>query len=315
MSVRACIVAYRSGARATAAARSALDAGAEVVVVNNSPEDAIPDLPDAVRVVAASKNLGFAAGSNLAAEGAETDHLLFLNPDATIPRDGLAALIAHLDGHPEAAIAGPSLSRPDGRAQPSVRRDPSAAAILHQYTAFRWLFLFRGAYRRYRSPEVDRTGPVDVLMGSVLLVRASVFRDVGGFDDRYFMYFEEADLCRRVRDAGHEVVFVAEAAAVHEGGASAALNRTRLAAERLISAQRYLKRFLTPGRWAAFRAAFLVGFPLRAMIDLLRDLFGLFVAGVREAVGTETGRTRAKALEVVADASLLTRDFFRVVAG
>ena len=315
MSVRACIVAYRSGERATAAARSALDAGAEVVVVNNSPGEDVPDLPDGARLVTPKRNLGFAAGSNLAAAGAETDFVLFLNPDATISPEGLATLVAYLDDHPDAAIAGPALSRPDGRAQASVRRDPSAAATLHQYTAFRWLFAFRGAYRRYRAPVVGGTGPVEVLMGSVLLVRRSVFRAVGGFDERYFMYYEEADLCRRIRDAGHEVVFVAEASAVHEGGASTAFARTRLAAERLISAQRYLRRFLSPGRWAMFRVAFLVGFPLRAMIDLVRDLFGLLVAAVREAVSDEPGRTRAKALEVSAGARLLTRDFFRVVAG
>jgi len=277
VTVRACIVAYRSGERAVAAARSALDAGAEVVVVNNSPGDGLAEtmaaeVPDA-RVIEAPRNLGFAAGSNLAAEGAETDHLLFLNPDATIAREGLAALVGHLAANSSAGVVGPALIRPDGRPQPSVRRDPTAAATLHQYTAFRWLFVFRGAYRRYRSPPVSESGPqaVDVLMGSVLLVRASVFRDLGGFATRYFMYYEEADLCLRVRDAGHRVVFVPEAAAVHEGGASAVFARTRLAAERLISAQRYLRRFLPRSRYALFRVAFVIGFPLRAMLDLIRD--------------------------------------------
>jgi len=321
MTVRACIVAYRSGERAEAAARSALDAGAEVVVANNSPGDGLADrlateVPGA-RVVEPTRNLGFAAGSNLAADGAETDHLLFLNPDATISREGLAALVSYLDATPAAGIVGPTLTRPDGRLQPSVRRDPTAAATLHQYTVFRWLFVFRGAYRRYRSPAASGPGPrpVDVLMGSVLLVRTSLFRELGGFDSRYFMYYEEADLCRRARAAGREVVFVPDAAAVHEGGASAAFARSRLAAERLISAQRYLKRFLPRARWAWFRIAFLIGFPLRAMLDLIRDMFGLSVEGVRGVFSEDRDRLRAKAREVVADARLLTRDFFRVVAG
>jgi GT2 family glycosyltransferase len=318
--VRACIVAYRSGERVVTAARSAHAAGAEVVVVNNSPGDGAAgaigaSVPDA-RVIEAPGNLGFAAGSNRAAEGAETDYLLFLNPDARIPADDLAALVAYLDANPGAAIVGPALRRPDGSPQPSIRRDPTAAATLHQYTAFRWLFLFRGAYRRYRSPELPGDGPrsVPVLMGSVLLVRRDRFEALGGFDERYFMYYEEADLCRRMRDAGGEVVFLPDAMATHEGGASASLARTRLAAERLVSAQRYLKRFLSRPRWALFRAAFVLGFPLRAMLDLIRDVFGLVFELFLSAFVDDRGRVPAKTNEIVADACLLTRDFFRVIA-
>jgi GT2 family glycosyltransferase len=293
--VRACIVAYRSGRRAVAAVQSAIRAGAEVSIVNNSPGDGLGDLVNGADFIQPIENLGFAAGSNLAAEGAETDYLLFLNPDATIDRDGLEALVAYLDGHPEAAVAGPALRDLEGRPQPSVRLDPTAGAVLHQYTAFRFLLLFRRGYRRYRRPP-QTPGPVPVLMGSVLLVRRGVFEALGGFDERYFMYYEEADLCRRVRETGHQVVFVTEANATHEGGASAAFARTRLAAERLISAQRYLGKFLPPGRFALFRVAFWIGFPIATMLWLLRDL------------------VMAKTGEAASHIRLLTRDFFRVLA-
>jgi len=315
--VRACIVSYRSGERAVRACRSARESGAEVVLVDNSPGGAdaglvSKEVPDAV-AIAAPRNLGFAAGSNRAADGAETDYLLFLNPDAALEPGALDALVALLDGDPDTGIAGPALAFPDGRRQPSVRRDPDAPSILHQYTAWKFLFLFRRAYRRYRAPVVtsDEAVPVPVLMGSALLVRASLFRSLGGFDERYFMYYEEADLCRRARDTGASVVFEPSARAVHEGGASASLETAKLAAVRLVSAQRYLRRFLTPGRYALFRAAFLPGFPIRAMYDLVRDLFYLLVFAI---VPGKRRRLPRKAREALAQVRLLSVDLFKVAA-
>ena len=316
--VRACIVSYRSGESAAAACRSALDAGAEVVLVDNSPGDGTAsrvarEAPDAT-VVEAPRNLGFGGGSNLAARGAGTDYLLFLNPDARIDAESLALLVSHLDGHPEVGIVGPGLFFPDGRPQPSVRTDPSAAAVLHQYTAWKWTFLLRGAYRRYRSsPPPAGGGPtaVEVLMGSVLLVRRSRFEELGGFDPRYFMYYEEADLCRRMREAGSAVVWVPGARAFHVGGVSARAAPPRLAADRLVSAQRYVVRFSPPAARGLFRVGFVLGFPLRAMFDLVRDLF---YAGVYAIRPSRHEKARVKAREALASASLLTAYLFRVIA-
>lgn len=285
--------------------------------MDNSPdgEDAArvaAELPE-VSATAAPRNLGFGAASNRAARGAETDFLLFLNPDAVLEPGALDALVARLDEDPVAGIAGPALTFPDGRRQPSVRRDPDAPSVLHQYTAWKFLFLFRGAYRRYRAPVLttEEAGTVPVLMGSALLVRASLYRSLRGFDERYFMYYEEADLCRRARDACAEVVFEPAARAVHEGGASASLETAKLAAVRLVSAQRYLRRFLTPARYAVFRAAFLPAFPIRAMYDLVRDVFYLLVFAVWPR---KRAKLRRKAREAFAQVRLLTVDLFKVAA-
>jgi GT2 family glycosyltransferase len=309
------VVAYRSGEDAVRACRSALEQGAEVVLFDNSPGDgtaarvreALPEVEH--RTV--GRNVGFAAGCNRAAEGAVSDYLLFLNPDAALLPGALERLVGVLDGRPGAGVAGPSLRFPDGSPQPSVRRDPSPAAILHQYTAFRYLALFGRAYRRYRSPPAGE-GSVEVLMGSAMLVRTELFRRIGGFDERYFLYFEEADLCRRVRAAGSEVVFVPEARGEHAGGVSAAQEVPRLAAVRLVSAQRYVRRFASPGKAALFRAGFLLGFPLRAMGDLLRDLLYLFLYCLWPP---KHGKAARKGLEALASLRLLTVDLFRVAAG
>ena len=117
MSVRACVVSFRSGDRAVRACRSALSAGAEVVLVDNSPGDGTADLVreslPGVRVLSAPRNLGFAAGCNLGARDAESDHLLFLNPDAELDPGALEALTRALEDHPGAGIAGPALRFPE----------------------------------------------------------------------------------------------------------------------------------------------------------------------------------------------------------
>ncbi|MBD3162008.1 MAG: glycosyltransferase, partial [Candidatus Latescibacteria bacterium] len=268
----------------------------------------------AVEVRSGGRNVGFAAGCNRAAAGATTDHLLFLNPDAILDAGTLDVLVRHLDRHPECGVAGPALRYPDGRSQPSVRGDPTPAALLHKYTVFKLLPSVRRAYRRYREPETPGPGPrpVKVLMGCALLVRTDLFRAVGGFDERYFLYYEEADLCRRVREAGAQVHFVPEAGAVHEGGASASAEVPRLAAVRLVSAQRYVARFASRGSRAAFRGAFLFGFPPRAMADLLRDTAYAALYGLWPRRREKAGR---KAREALASLRLLTLDLMKVAAG
>jgi GT2 family glycosyltransferase len=305
-------VSYRSGDRAVRSCRSALESGAEVVLVENASGrlGAIEEAPPGVVLVKAPKNLGFGTGSNLAALGASAEHLLFLNPDAELLEGALDALLEVMDERPEVGIAGPALRFPDGRPQGSVRRDPTAAAVLHQYTAWKFLMVFRRAYRRYRSP--DEGGETEVLMGSALLVRRALFEELSGFDPRYFMYYEEADLCRRARERGAGVALVPGATAVHEGGASAGLEVARLAAVRLVSAQRYLKRFLPRWRYLAFRLAFLSGFPIRAMYDLVRDLLYALLYAIWPAKRAKAGRKLREALGAI---RLLTVDLFRVAAG
>ncbi len=311
--VRACIVSYRSPKRAAAACRSAAQSGAEVALVNNFAGDGTVEAVRAacpgVEVREPARNLGFAAGSNLAARGAGTEYLLFLNPDATLEPDALDALLAHLDAHPETGIVGPALRFSDGRPQPSVRRDPSAAAILHQYTAWGFTRLFCRAYREYRAPRAA-AGPVEVLMGSVLLVRTALFLDLGGFDERYFMYYEEADLCRRARDRSAAVVFVPEATAIHEGGVSAERGPSRLAAMRLVSAQRYVRRFESATTRVLFRLAFVLGFPLRAAFDMVRDSGYAVVYAVLPGRRKKVSKKLREALSAL---RLLTVDLPRVL--
>jgi len=224
------IVAYRCQddlARCLASLRSlANDVRREVIVIDNASADGTAEMvrerfPD-VHLIANRANRGFAAANNQGLDVAAGRHILFLNPDTRPAEGALGALVRTLDEDTELGACGPQVLNPDGSVQPSVRTDPTFAALLHQYTPLR-LFRFLGpAYRRYKRQDMDfqTAADVDTLMGAALCVPRRVLDEIGPMDERFFVYHEEADLCLRLRQAGYRVRFVPAAKITHVGGAS-----------------------------------------------------------------------------------------------
>jgi N-acetylglucosaminyl-diphospho-decaprenol L-rhamnosyltransferase len=183
----------------------------ELVVVDNASTDGSPDELDAlddVRLIRSARNVGFGGGVNL---GVRT-----VDPDGAISH-----LVATLEARPLAAAVGPLVANPDGTVQPSKRIFPNwTQAAMHSTIGVFW----PGnpgtrAYVCADAPE-DRPSQVGWLSASVLLIRADAFRDVGMFDERFFFYVEDLDLCRRFADAGRELWFEPRAEAVHAWGGS-----------------------------------------------------------------------------------------------
>src|SRR5262249_13492414 len=141
--------------------------------------------------------------NNQAARLARGRYLFFLNNDTLVPAGALRKLVAFARAHPGAGLIGPALRDLRGRAQASARRRPTVAALLHRLTLLRWTGIFRRAYRRYRGRDIDRarTANVEVLMGAALLMPRRVYRQVGGWDERYTFGGEDIDLCARVTRA------------------------------------------------------------------------------------------------------------------
>lgn len=227
------VVTYRSEAQIAACLDSlrtaAAEADLEIVVVDNGSGDGTVDLvrgrfPE-VRVEAQRENLGFAAGCNRGLAATNSELVLFLNPDARLRPGTLSALIEHLAEHPEVGIVGPALEAPDG----SLQRDISATGLhpgfrqaLFEYTRLgRWFPRSRWV-RDYFLVDFDRrsTRPVAMVQGACLATRREVLDAVGAFDERFFLYFEETDLCKRVIDSGRQVHYLGEVAAVHDGSGS-----------------------------------------------------------------------------------------------
>jgi hypothetical protein len=184
---------------------------------------------ESVHVLAHNENVGFAAGNNLALRtmglGTTTvaRHVLFLNPDTRVVGDALGVMVRFLDSTPRAGAAGARLVHGDGSFQHSAFAFPGLAQIvLDLFPIHRRLLDSRlnGRYAR-RLYQGDQPFQVDHPLGAALMIRAETLHQVGGFDERFFMYCEEVDLCRRIKAAGWQIYCVPQAEIVHLVGQSA----------------------------------------------------------------------------------------------
>ena len=246
------------------------------VVVDNASQDGTVDALRAIgdarlAVVANAKNEGFGAACN---RGAATQpgarHVLFLNADTVVRPGALAAIVAALDASDAPGAVGPTIVGDRGSEQPSVRGHPTPLALLHQHTALRFLRVGAQAYSRYKRPVVQ-DDDVPVVMGAALALRGDVLRELGGFDERYFLYFEEADLCRRVGMSGQRVALTRAAVVEHAGGASSDPRRGAALNWYLRSLFVYVDRFHGRAFGALYRLVFKPLFLLRMVTDAIRD--------------------------------------------
>jgi N-acetylglucosaminyl-diphospho-decaprenol L-rhamnosyltransferase len=269
------IVSYNTFALTEEAVRSALASGAslhhEVIVVDNaSPDDSARQLresfPEAdhpnVHVVASAENLGFARANNVGARRATGRVLFFLNPDTVVRGDAIERLVACLEAHPEAGAVGPRVLEADGSDQSSVRPFCTAGELLRHYIPV--LALFRRDARR-QDPILKQTQPVDIVCGCALAVRRDAFERVGGWDEAYFMYAEEDELCWALRRAGLVNYFLREAEIVHYGGQSTQHAPADFHVMERRSALQFLRRHGGPGLVALNRVAGAIGFGGRAL--------------------------------------------------
>ena len=225
--IDAVIVAYSSAdsLRGCVEPLVGLDGVSVTVVDNASPTDdvaTIADLP--VQVIRAGANKGFGAGCNVGiAAGGDSPYVLILNPDTRVEPDALSVLVERLESEPDLALVAPRLVDDTGELMLSQRRFPRLR------TAYaKALFLHRVSRRAGWTDDVvgdraayDRPGRPDWVTGACLLFRRSALELAGGFDERYFLYCEETDLCLRLRDAGLGVGYEPGATVVHDGGGSA----------------------------------------------------------------------------------------------
>ena len=163
-----------------------------------------------VRLIVLPKNVGFSAGNNVGIRASRGRYIFLLNPDTVCHPHSIARLCDYMEAHPTTGIAGPRLLNPDGSLQPSRRSFPTFAAALLESTPLQPYFRDSATLRRFYMldrPD-DRVQQVDWLSGAALLCRRETLRQCGLFDTGYFMFSEEVDLCRRVRNAGWKVVYL-----------------------------------------------------------------------------------------------------------
>lgn len=250
--VAAVIVNYNAGPELRAALESiaAEMAGRpwEGVVVDNASADGSGGMAAGfapnVRLISNARNVGFSRGVNQGIGATRAPLILIMNPDCRLLPGALDLLRTELERFGRCAIAGPRILDPDGTVQGSARGDPDMLTGLFGRSArLRRLFPRLAIARRNVVSEDAiangvRSVEVDWLSGACMLARREAMLAVGGFDERYFLYWEDADLCRRLRGSGYHVRYVPGAAAVHRVGQSS--RTARAASIRAFHASAYL---------------------------------------------------------------------------
>jgi GT2 family glycosyltransferase len=221
--------------------------------------------PD-VRVVE-QKNKGLGGGSNAGMRVASGDYFLLLNSDAWAVGDAVERLVEFADTHPEAAVVGPRLSKPDGSLQRSVRGFPTLWRLATEYFFLRKLAPRSRALNAFYGAgfAYDRVLEAEFLMGACLFVRREAADTVGLFDEDFFMFSEETDWCYRFRQAGWKVLFYPGAEFVHVGGATTRRNWGPMFREQVRGHLRFLAKHRGGREAERARRLLLVSLRLRGL--------------------------------------------------
>jgi N-acetylglucosaminyl-diphospho-decaprenol L-rhamnosyltransferase len=196
-----------------------------VIVADNASSDGTLDVVAdlAVTTFALGANGGFAHGCNAGWRAGEAPYVLFLNPDARLDEASLRQLVRVLADSESVGVVAPRILGEDGAVEPSQRRFPRVSST-YAHALFLHRLFPRAAWASelVRDPEAyDQPGSPEWVSGACLLVRRSVLERIGGWDEGFFLYCEDKDLCRRVRDAGFDVRYEPRATVTHAGGSSA----------------------------------------------------------------------------------------------
>jgi GT2 family glycosyltransferase len=278
MSVAAVIVTYNSRGSIAACLDGLLASGVvrEVIVVDNASSDgtldAVRGRDDRIVTIALSNNRGFGAAANIGAARATAPLLAFFNPDASVAAGTCEALAELLERDAAVWAVGPALLNDRGVREYSARGFPSEWSTLFNR---RYLDIFPRSRRaelvRFLMLDHDRTAvfECDWLSGAFFLLRRADFAALGGFDEQFFMYYEDADLFRR-RPPGRPVLFVGSALAAHAIGGSSRQVAVRAGAWRVRSSWRYYRKHLRRGLGtdARYTAATLCGILLEMISKL-----------------------------------------------
>ena len=238
----------------------------ELIVVDNGSTDGSREMlrerPDLQLIEL--DNPGFGAANNAAAKLAGGEYLLLLNSDCELDRNAMQLLADELRDDPRVGIVGPLLRFPNGRLQPSMGRAPTLLTEMLQKTMLHRLI----NYYTYSPRSYVSDRDADWVTGACMMVRRKLYEELGGFDEQFFMYMEDLDLCDRARAAGYAIRFTPRASAVHHLHGSHADVGTRMLLEREWSSRRYFLKHHGKSGMRALRALSVVEAVARSLVWL-----------------------------------------------
>ncbi|MBI2050677.1 MAG: glycosyltransferase family 2 protein [Parcubacteria group bacterium] len=200
----------------------------EIVIVDNASTDGsvayikekiLPRFPQ-VKLLESKENKGFSAGNNLGISRSAGRYALIMNPDIVIWDNSLKAMADYMDANPNVGIAGPRLLSPDGSLQYFVYRFPSPQVLMYRRTPLARLGFAQRAIKKYLMMDWDHTDnrQVDWVQGSCMIARREAIKQVGLMDERFFLFLEDTDWCRRFWEAGFEVRYLSDVEIIHYHG-------------------------------------------------------------------------------------------------
>ncbi len=244
-------------------------------VVDNASGDGTAEMVAAefpeVELTVNPENLGFSAANNIALRRPQADYVLVLNPDTRLTEGTLDALLGLLDAKPEVGICGPRLELADGSFDHASRRSfPTPLSALGHFSGI-GRRVESGPLAAYRAPDVGR-GPVDAVNGAFMLIRRAALDEVGLFDEGYWMYMEDLDLCYRFKQAGWEIWFEPEVTVMHEkAGTSGPERSPRLNRAFHAGMLRFYRAHYAPQRPMLVNGAVYAGIGAKLAVSMTRS--------------------------------------------
>ncbi|MBA3423745.1 MAG: glycosyltransferase family 2 protein [Rubrobacter sp.] len=243
--------------------------GLEITIVDNDRKP-VPDLPPGVRLIRNEDNVGFARAHNRGIRASGGDCVVFANPDTLVGRDFFENLANFFGEHPDAGIVGPRILDDSGAVQLSARKEIGfISGLLGRTSLLTRLFPDSVVVRRLFPASERLDGPtiVDWVSGACMAARRDLLEKIEAFDERFFMYFEDADLCRRAREGGRLVYYLPGVEVVHHTGKS---SRSKpLSTWRLHkSAFLYHRKHGPHGPLGVYSLVVLIGLTARALAKL-----------------------------------------------
>jgi GT2 family glycosyltransferase len=269
-------VSYRCGPMLRECLQSLHDhapaCGLQIIVVDNASGDGTADIvrrefPN-VKLIALDENVGFSAGNNVALREMTAEYLLVLNPDTRLCEGTLDTLLGLMDANRRIGIAGCRLVQEDGTFDHAARRSfPTPASALGHFLGIGRSERAPAALAAYRAPDVSE-GPVDAVNGAFMLMRRAMLDEIGLFDEGYWMYMEDLDLCYRAAQAGWITWYEPSVQAVHiKAGTSGHHRGLRLNYAFHYGMYRYYRAHLASQRGPVFNAVVYLGIALKFLVS------------------------------------------------
>lgn len=201
-----------------------LPSDSEIIIVDNGSADKTKEIISEaflrikkyqqIQLIENSFNKGFGAANNQGAKVAKGEYLIFINQDITVEKNSIQQLLDYANAHPEVGIVAPKLINPNGHVQESVTHLPTLWRAFGEFVLNQ-----KHAYTQY-VPQTDQPIAVEAVYGAVILIKKELFEEIGGWDKRYFVYYEDLELCRQVAKRGFKVVYLPNVEFKHLLGAS-----------------------------------------------------------------------------------------------